>query len=546
MAFTLVQAGTSLYTLNGQGGQSAALTLPGGVALDTNRVPRFTKFNRFVVVANSPNRPLTVDTAGSVRELTPDAPAAPLTMAGATGALTGTYLAKYAYIILDSLGNTIAHSDYSPVMAAAVTISAQGLLVTNLVPYHDTYTEFANVGTGSKLAIPQMRLYRTVTNGSVYFKWLDVSAPAFTIDGAATAITTLSDLPDAALSLFEAPLVGPAPDLTLVKEWQGRLWGVDRVFVDDLRYTESGLMTAWSALNTIPIRAGQDAAGIMAIIPRRNALGVARREVMVQIVGTSTSNFTSTTIPGGEGRGCVCQESVIVDNDVAYFLGLDGVYKWDASGVSCISRDGNVSSWFDGDTYFNRSLYHRVKAQLVDRKYRLFLASAGSSTIDRWVEYEIDAQTWWGIHKTNAFSPSCTIDIAGADNQTYPMVGSVEGFVLQEHDEANDLQTVGIPLRLETKKHGDPEHESYFGELSVWGEAQATGSLSITPIVGELSGTGAITGPSFTLDLTQSRQRLGRVGSGKHASLVFEHSATDEPVVLYGYTIDPVSPTGRR
>ncbi len=543
MAFTLVQAGTSLYSLNSQGGVSAALSLPGGVSLDSTRVPRFAKFNRYVVIANSPNRPLTIDADGTVRELTPDAPAAALAMTGATGALSGTYLAKYAYIVLDALGNTVSHSDYSPVMATGVTIVGKGLLVSNLLPYHDSFT-VQTTGSGSHLAIPQIRLYRTVTNGGTYFKWLDVAVPAFTITN--NPIVALSDLPDAALGIVEAPLVGSAPDLTLVKEWQGRLWGVDRVFVDDLRYTESGLMSNWSALNTIPIRAGQDAAGIMAIIPRRNALGVARREVMVQIVGTSTTNFSSTTIPGGEGRGCVCQESVIVDNDIAYFLGLDGVYKWDASGVSCISRDHNVSSWFDGDRFFNRGLYHRVKAQLIDRRYRLFLAAAGTTSLNRWVEYDLDTETWWGIHRTDAFTPSCTVDVAGADNQTYPMVGCVEGIVVQEHGEANDLQMVGIPVRVETKKHGDPEHESYFGELSVWGEAQTTGALTITPTVGELSGTGAIAGPPFSFDLTQSRQRLGRVGHGKHASLVFEHTTASEPVVLYGYTIDPVSQTGRR
>ena len=136
--------------------------------------------------------------------------------------------------------------------------------------------------------------------------------------------------------------------------------------------------------------------------------------------------------------------------------------------------------------------------------------------------------------------------LAGADNQVYAMVGCREGWVVQEHDEANDLQMVGIPVRVETKKHGSPEQESYFGELSLWGEAQATGALTITPVVGELSGTGAVAGLPFTADLTQSRQRLGRIGHGKHASLVFDHDTRDEPIVLYGYTFDPVHPTGRR
>ena len=546
MAFTLIQAGTNLQTVNGAGGISSALTLPGGISLVSTRVPRFAKFNRYVVVVNTPTKPLTVDPDGTVRVLTLDAPTAPLTMTGsATGALSGTYLAVYAHIMLDPLGNLISHSDYSPPMATAVTIAGRGLAVGNLVPYSDSYViQSPAPSTGSTLAVPGMRIYRTATNGAVYFKWVDVGAPAVVIDG--TARTTVSDASDASLGTIAAPLVGSAPDLTLVKEWQGRLWGVDRVFVDDVRYTESGQMYAWSALNTIPIRAGQDAAGVMALIPRRDALGVARRDVMMQITGTSTSNFRVVTVPGGEGRGCVSQESVVVDNDIAYFLWLDGVYKWDSQGISCISRDYNVSSWFDSGAYFNRGLYHRATAQLVDRRYRLFLASADSNVLDRWVEFDVDLKVWYGIHRTLAFTPTATVNVAGADNQVYPMVGTAETLIVQEQDAANDLDAFGIPVRLETKKFGDPERESVFGELSVWGEAQTTGSLTVTPTVGELTGAAAIEQDPMSFDLSESRQRLGRIGVGKHASLVMEHDTINEPVQLYGYTIDPVNPIGRR
>ena len=545
MAFTLIQAGTNLQTINSAGGISPALSLPGSVTLAVNKVPRFAKFNRYVVVVNSPSRPITVDPDGSVRELTPDAPPSMLTMTGsATGALSGTYLAIYAHIMTDGLGNLIAHSDYSPPMTTAVTVAARGLAVGNLLPYHDTYTQFNPKGTGSQLAIPQIRLYRTVTNGAVYFKWLDVGVPSFTVTNA--PLVAVSDASDASLGTIAAPLVGSAPDLTLVKEWQGRLWGVDRVFVDDVRYTESGQMSAWSALNSIPIRAGQDAAGVMALIPRRDALGVARRDVMMQITGTSTSNFRVVTVPGGEGRGCVSQESVVVDKDVAYFLWLDCVYKRDSQGISCISRDYNVSSWFDSGAYFNRELYHRATAQLVDRRYRLFLASAGSNVLDRWVEFDVDLKVWYGIHRTLAFTPTATINVARADNQVYPMLGTAETLIVQEQDAANDLQAFGIPTRLETKKFGDPEKESVFGELSVWGEAQTTGALTVTPTLGELTGARAVAQSPLTMDLTESRQRLGRLGVGKHVSLVMTHTTINEPVQLYGYTIDPVSPIGRR
>ncbi len=548
MAFTLLQAGTNLQTANAQGGLSVPLSLPGNMVLSQTRVPRFAKFNRYVVVVNTPTRPLTIDPDGTVRLLTPDAPTAPLTLTGsATGALSGTYLSVYAYIIKDALGNVISHSDYSPPMTGAVTIATKGLVVGNLLPYPDLYTvQNPAPSTDSALVSLGMRIYRTVTNGSTYFKWVDVGSPSVVVDGSSQV--TVSDASDASLGLIAAPLVGSAPDLTLIKEWQGRLWGVDRVFVDDLRYTESGLMYAWSALNTIPIRPGQDDAGIIALIPRRDALGVARRNVIVQITGTSTSNFRAVTVPGGEFRGCVSQESVVVVEDDAYMLGLDGVYLWNSAGLQCISREHNVSAWFESDHFFNRAMFHRARAQFVDRRYRLFLASTGSTSLDRWVEFDLDMKVWWGIHRTadGAFTPSATIDVAGANNQVYPMLGTQEGMLLQEQDAANDLQAFGIPVRAETKQHGSPEKESYFGELSLWSEAQTTGALTVTPTVGELTGAQAVAQPPFTTTMSKGRERLGRLGVGKHAKLVIEHSAINEPVVLYGYTIDPVSEIGRR
>ena len=67
MAFTLIQAGTSLYTVNTDGGGGVALTLPANVTLASNRIPRFARFQNYVVVVNTPSRPLSVGTDGTVR-----------------------------------------------------------------------------------------------------------------------------------------------------------------------------------------------------------------------------------------------------------------------------------------------------------------------------------------------------------------------------------------------------------------------------------------------------------------------------------------------
>ena len=525
MAFTLLQAGTSLYTVNTGGGVSSALTLPTGTTLSQYRRPRFAKFNRYIVVVNTPSKPLSVDVAGVVRPLVPDAPLTTLTLSGVTGGtLSGTYRARQTYVILDTLGNVISESDYGPDMDAAVTIASQYLHADSIAISSET--------------ISARRLYRTTSGGASYFKWT-------TLDGN-SHISIEDDASDASLGLIAGPELGSAPDLTLICEWQGRLWGVDRIDIDNLRYTTAGTMYGWSALNTIPIQhVGADSAGCTALIPRRNALGVGRRNTLMQVTGTSRTNFTAVVVPGGEGRGVVSQESVVIDADIAYFLWQDGVYTWDSTGIHSLS-DTKVSAWFGSDTYFNRAMFHRATAQLVDQKYRLFLASPGSTQLDRWIEYDFRTKTWWGIHRTNAFTPTCTLPVAGADGQVYPMVGNQEGFVVQEQDDANDLHAVAIPVSAVTKAHagGDPESEKVFGELSIWGKGQATGSITVTPSVGTLAGQVDLA--PFDYDMTLGRHRVGRVGVGQHATLTFTHDTINEPVELYGYTINPVSVVDRR
>ena len=527
MAFTLLQVGGMLKTVNSTGGLSSALTLPTGIVLATNRVPRFAKFKQYLVVVNTPSRPLSVDTNGNVRLLTPSAPSMAVALTGPTVSttLSGTYLALQTYQIRDGAGNIIAESDYGPLMGTALTVALHKLTATYQV---------------SQEAVNASQFWRTTDNGNTYFPWVLIT------DNVTTTFT--DDTADAALGLVERPNLGSAPDLTLIAEFGGRLWGVDRNDVDDLRWTEAGTMYAWSALNTLPIpHVGADAAGITALIPRRDALGVARRDMFLSVSGSTTTNIRATTVNGGEQTGVLSQESVVVFNDVAYFLWRDGVYRWDSTGITCLTN-GRVRSWFVTDTTFNRAMFWRAVAQIdpVALRYRLFLASAGSAALDRWIEMDLLTGAWYGPHRTDAFNPTCAVLVAGTDQQPYFMIGSQEGYLSQEQDAKNDWGVMPISLSAQTKRHylEEPDYEKYFGEMSVNGPVQTAGSITVTPTVGE---TAALPDPSpFTYDMTQGRQVLGRLGSGKQASVQFDHDTLNEDVVLYGYEINPVTIIGRR
>jgi hypothetical protein len=530
MAFTLLQVGSTLKSINSAGALSPTLALPAGVTLATNLVPRFAKFNRYVIVVNTPSRPLSVGDDGKVRLLTPQPPTTAVSLVGTNaGGLTGTYLARQTYKVLDTSGNTISESDYGPLMTVAVAVVAKKLIATFPV---------------SADAVDATQLYRTATLGQTYFPWLLISGNTLT--------SVESDTPDAGLGIVAGAQLGTAPDLTLIAEFGGRLWGVSRTNVDTLRYTEAGTMYGWSALNILPIpHVGADAVGITALIPRRNALGVTRLNVFNQVTGTDRTNFNPVAVNGGEGVGCVSQESVVVFNDIAYFLWRDGVYTWDSVGIKSIT-DGRVRSWFTTDTYFNRAMFWRAFGQLdaFTLKYKLFLAAAGTTQLNRWIEYDIQTGTWWGPHKTDAFVPTSAVQVAGSNIQPYLMIGGLEGYLSLDQEDKNDWGVSPINLSVQTKKQSmdNNEHEKYWGELTVLGKTQAialnTGLIAVTPLVDDLD-TSTL-GTPFQYDMSLGRHRLGRLGVGKFMSLNFDHAIINQDVALYGYEVDPVNIVGRR
>lgn len=526
MPFTLVQASNTLRTVNTDGGLSpTALTLPLGISLATNVQPRFARYGRYVIVVNTPSRPLSVDVNGVVRPLTPLPPGSAVVLsAGAAGTLSGTYLSLQTYKLLDSLGNTISESDYGPAMAAPFTINSKKL--------HATFPLSAE-------SVSANQIYRTATNGGVYFSWAQSAAAVNFVE---------NDLSDAAIGLLAAPELGSAPDLTLIAEFAGRLFGVERSQPDYLRYTTAGTMYGWNALNTVLIpRVGSDSAGITALIPRRAALGVSRHNTVVQVTGSQRSNILPTIVNGGEQAGCVSQESVAVHLDVAYWLGRDGVYRWDSEGIRCVT-DGLVRTWFTQDTYFNRSMFWRAFACIdpETNTYNLFLASRGSAVHDRWVSMDLNTGAWFGPHKTDAFQPTCALWVAGRNQQPFYMVGSREGFLSQTQDPRNDWDLLPIAARatMRSDELESPEQEKYYGELSVHVEAQNAGTLTITPSLGSVDEVTA-TAP-MTADLTQARTRVGRVGNGNSMVMDFQNAELNVDVALYEYEIDPVNEIGRR
>ena len=532
MAFSVFQAATTLYGLD-QRGTPVALTLPTGVSLDTNKRLRGAVFGNYAVLVNSPNRPITVDANLNVRPLCPLPPSIKPTSAASSGAggLTGKYRAKQTYRISDVFGRLIAESDYGPVSDEA-SLAAKLLALSALQLSNETISSHG--------------LYRNTNAGDVYFKWLE-------LDGN-TQTSIEDDLADAGLSIFAAPSLGTPPDMYLLAEFRSRLFGVSKADIDNLRFSEIGAMYAWPSANSEPVpRIGSDNRGITGFARKRDALGVGRSNGFYQFTGTTSATFKFVNV--SENCGVEAPDSVAVYRDIAYFLWKDGVYRWAIGGIQCIS-DEKIRRWFTSNDTFNLQRLQHAFA-IIDpftRRYKLFLASAGSTIEDCWIEYDIDQNKWWGPHTSHAFNPSAAFYHSTDSGLVIPVVGGTDGYVRRERKKRTDDTNTGIDFDLVTNRDASGStDEKFHGELSVAGKPQAGGTLVVQTTAGDLNELRKVSPGEKNaqtieseMDLTQSVETLDRVGEGQAFKIRFRNNQPGEDVNLCGYEVDNVFSLGRR
>lgn len=526
MPFSIVVAGTSLQLVN-TNGTIETLTLPNLIYVKAGKRPRFAVLGRNVVVVNALSTPIWISPEGEVYPLSLVAPySKPTVAAGAAGSLSGTFSAKVAFGIKDGQGRVISLSDTGPA-SANVTTASQVIDYSAIQVSPDTKVNFR-------------RIYRTATGpGEEFFH-------AFDIDDNTT--TSFSDgSSDAALALVPAPtdLGRVPPRLELIVEWKGFLWGKQTSDPDGVYSSASNKLYAWPPSQNFPIRPiGRDRLGVTGFIPRRDELGIGKRDIIWKVVGSNWDDFRVVKLI--EGKGIIAPDSVAVVRDVARWLAEDGVYEWDAEGVRCIS-DAKVHPWFTTDTYFNRGQFPKAFARYdpLKHSYDLFLAPAGSTDFTRWVSYDIARKSWMGPHKTTAFTPTGAGVIYDSNEVLVPVVGGDDNYVYQVTPGTfRDGASTAIDFDVTGKFHsGDaPDVHHYWGQLSMLTKVQSGGTLTITPKVGRLD---ASAGTAISHNLTTGRERLRRLGVGPLCQLRFQNSENNQALEIYGYEL-PFHEVGRR
>lgn len=534
MAFYIAQAGTSLQVID-TSGNIQTLTLPTGVTIDATIRGLFSVLGQQVVFVKASTVNLWINPATlQVLALSILPPLSPPTLAAGSGTgLTGVYKGWVQYLVKDDSGRVLNASPLSPV-SLSVTLANQDLVYSDLPisPY-----------TG----VNARRLFRSVASGTVPFQLVDID------DNIATTFT--SNLPDAALSLLPSdPDLGvppgtiPGTSLSLITAWKSRLWAISgaQTEVDEIRYTEENNFWQWPASNNLPAYpAGEDQYGVTGFLPRRDELGIGKRNRILKVIGSSNEDFEVIIV--AEGVGVFAPASVVVIRDIAYFLGQDGVYTFGPNGVTPISRD-KVDPWFLSDTYFNRSYFDRAFGGYNHDTdtYDLHLVSAGGTTFDRWVSYDLRRKEWLGPHKTAKFTPTARALLVAASGAYLPTMGSSDGFLYKMNQAGASDQGTAIAIDWITKFfNGDaPDIYHHWGQPTFYVAKQSgtPGPLVVTPSVGNQD---ASAGTAQNIPQTIDRSKLARFGDGRLLQLEFTHSTDAEDVQLNGFEL-PFNEIGRR
>lgn len=534
MAYYIASFGSALKKVSTSGGVTA-ITLPTGVTLDTAKTARMAVLERNVVVVNQPLRGLFIDPDANCYPMGLIPPmTAPTVSAGAAGTLSGTFRVKFSFAIKDSSGNVLSESPLSPA-SAQVTVSSQKVT--------------AKFEASRDTQVTHRRLYRTVTNGSVYFPWFDVEGNTLTQASDDLSDTLLDDI-EAPTELGAPPGTMPGTYLMLIAEWKGRLWGVGNIDVDTLLFSGAGSIYAWPADYTLDISPiGADQYGITGLIPRRDELGICKRNIIWKVVGDSPDSFEPIKVV--EGKGVFGTDTIRVIRDTGYFLGGDGVYTWGPEGVKSIS-DETVRAWFTTDDYFNRALFPDAFAKYNERyhSYELHLAAAGSSSIDRWVSYDITAGRWFGPHKTDAFTPTFGGEIIDANGVMVPVVLGSDGYIYKANQTAFNDQNYAIAMVAVSKAHcaDTPDITKHWGEVAVINKVETTdGAMTVSAAIGDVSrgSLNPATTKTFYPALRDARQRFGNLGPGRAVQFTFSESTVDQGCEIHGYEM-PFHELGRR
>ena len=427
--------------------------------------------------------------------------AAPVIVAGAAGALTGDYKARYSYARV--VGSSVAHeSSLSPAPAAAVTLAAQQLSVP--------------VIASADAQVTHIRVYRTLTGGSQYF---------FDQQVANTTATIASSQADSALGTAGETDNAPPPVSAWVSEFQGHLFlCLDATNPEYLWYSKRFRPEAWPTDQYLKL--GDPSDPLQSSVALTGLLGVFSRLTKYRVFGNSVSGFTA--LEALNSRGIVAPQAQTLTSKGALFVARDGLFL-----TNFVEGDQEISQAIQGlfygetiNSYAPIDWAQTAALSLAEYKRRLYFGYQDTAGTRMLAVYSLDTQKWYHyqhpVHRLFYEETTDTLTMGDTSGQVWVM----------ESGTTDGGSAIALTVQLPPRAGGDRFARKPYEWLAVDAEA-GSGAWSVALAV---DGT-TITIASITGSRAKRYARLPEQTAGQQWQATATYTASDQSAALYAVEV---------
>lgn len=370
-----------------------------------------------------------------------------------TGTITQVSFATYAnrcFIAVNGSGNYVKYWDGTnsvqelPNSMLLTSISRASTGTTRTIIFNQGFPN----AVGSKVVIalcPNQNYNGTFTVATV----TTTSVANDTITYTATA--TLAETTTADTTIVAG---NQAPQMSMLREHQGRLFANDKSNPDLINYCQTFDWTQWQGVGDsggYPIGQGDgDPVGITAIFPTfKGTLFVAKKTKLYRLDGYSPDEYYINKI--SDGIGCVAHSAVCaIDQDDVYFVSDKGVHSLQATEVygdfSSTYVSVDIQKTFNEG--FNRSRLPYVWAAYIANinSVAFTFSSSSSNFNDALYLYNIPIKAWY---EWPGLASQC-ITVANDPDQRRFYIGSNTNRIYKTFNGTNyDLNEAGTEVGIQ-------------------------------------------------------------------------------------------------